>query len=43
MKRWGNIIKFQLFQQTIEDEETELITELLEFLMTEDNNYLIIE
>lgn len=41
--RWGNIIKFQLFQQTIEDEETELMTELLEFLMTEDNNNLIIE
>jgi|688.fasta_scaffold1192608_2 hypothetical protein len=41
--RWGNIIKFQLFQQTIEDEETEIMTELLEFLMTEDNNNLIIE
>ena len=41
--RWGNIIKFQLFQHTIEDEETELMTELLEFLMTEDNNNLIIE
>jgi hypothetical protein len=41
--RWGNIIKFQLFQQTIEDEETELMTELLEFLMTEDNNNLITE
>jgi hypothetical protein len=41
--RWGNIIKFQLFQQTIDDEETELMTEFLEFLMTEDNNNLIIE
>ena len=41
--RRGNIIKFQLFQQTIEDEETEIMTELLEFLMTEDNNNLITE
>jgi hypothetical protein len=41
--RWGNIIKFQLFQQNIDDDETELMTELLEFLMTEDNNNLIIE
>jgi hypothetical protein len=41
--RWGNIIKFQLFQQNIDDDETELMTELLEFLMTEDNNNLITE
>lgn len=31
-----------MFQQ-IDDEDTELVTELLEFLITEDNNNLIIE
>lgn len=43
MRRFGNIIKFTHLFQQIDDEDTELVTELLEFLITEDNNNLIIE